>query len=222
MYCVNCGVKLSDTEKRCPLCQTLVYHPEVSRHTAEPLYPEELGPALQLTSWAAQFIITTAYLLAMSVCLVCDLQLGGGLTWSGYVIGALILCYLFFLLPAWFRKPNPVIFVPCGFAALAVYLLYIDLAVQGNWFWTLALPVSAGVCLIVTAVVALNYSEASLAQNLTNQIFFLKQRPGTELMGFILLAGRIPALGAESRACGGGHAAVAAFFIHKQPHYSSR
>ena len=65
------------------------------------------------------------------------------------------LLYVTLVLPMWFRRPNPVIFVPCGFAALAVYLLYIDLAVQGNWFWTLALPVSAGVCLIVTAVVTL-------------------------------------------------------------------
>ena len=65
-------------------------------------------------------------------------------------------------------------------------------------------------------------AETALAQNLANEIFFLQQRPGTELMGLILPAGRIPALGAESRTWGGGHAAVAAFFVHKRPLYASR
>lgn len=40
MYCVNCGVKLEDTEKRCPLCQTVCYHPDILRPAAKPLYPD--------------------------------------------------------------------------------------------------------------------------------------------------------------------------------------
>ena len=91
MYCVNCGVKLSDTEKRCPLCQTVVCHPDFPPRDAEPLYPEGLGPGPQLNSMTMQFIITTAYLLAIGVSLVCDLQIGGGITWAGYVIGGLLL-----------------------------------------------------------------------------------------------------------------------------------
>lgn len=155
MYCVNCGVKLSDTEKRCPLCQTAVYHPDIPRQDAEPLYPEELGPALQLTSWAMQFIVTTAYLLAMSVCLVCDLQMGGGLTWSGYVIGGLLLSYVVIILPLWFQSPNPVIFLPCDFAAAGLYLLYINLATGGHWFLSFAFPITGFVGLLVTTVVVL-------------------------------------------------------------------
>jgi len=58
MYCVNCGVKLSDTEKRCPLCQTAVYHPELPRKEAEPLYPEVLGPEIQVNPLLMQFIVT--------------------------------------------------------------------------------------------------------------------------------------------------------------------
>ena len=155
MYCVKCGVKLSDTEKSCPLCQTAVYHPDIPAQNVEPLYPEELGPALQLTSWAMQFIVTTAYLLAMSVSLVCDLQIGGGLTWSGYVIGGLLLSYVFIILPLWFKKPNPVIFVPCDFAAAGLYLLYINLATNGSWFLSFALPITGFIGLLVTAVVVL-------------------------------------------------------------------
>ena len=155
MYCVNCGVKLSDTEKRCPLCQTVVCHPDFPPRTAEPLYPENLGPAPQLNSLMMQFIITTAYLLAIGVSLVCDLQIGGGITWAGYVIGGLLLSYVVIILPLWFRNPNPVIFVPCDFAAAGLYLLYINLATGGSWFLSFAFPVVGAICLIVTAVVTL-------------------------------------------------------------------
>ena len=155
MYCVNCGVKLSDTEKRCPLCQTTVYHPDIPRLEAEPLYPQGQNPEPQISSLVVQFIVTAIYLLTMAVCLVCDLQLGNGIVWAGYVIGGLLLSYVVILLPLWFRKPNPVIFVPCDFAAAGLYLLYIKLATGGNWFLSFAFPITGFVALVVTAVVVL-------------------------------------------------------------------
>lgn len=105
MYCVNCGVKLSDTEKRCPLCQTAVYHPDLPLRDAEPLYPEGLGPGPQLNSLTMQSIITATYLIAILVSLVCDLQIGSGIVWAGYVIGGLLLSYVVLILPLWFKNP---------------------------------------------------------------------------------------------------------------------
>ena len=155
MYCINCGVKLSDTEKRCPLCQTTVYHPELTRPDAAPLYPEGLSPEPQLNSKVLQAIATAFFVLVASVCLICDLQLGDGLVWAGYVIGGLLVTYVAGILPMWFKKPNPVIFVPCAFAAAALYLLYINLATGGSWFLSFALPVTGFVALDVTTVVVL-------------------------------------------------------------------
>lgn len=155
MYCVNCGVKLSDTEKRCPLCQTSVYHPDIPMRDAEPLYPEDLGPAPALNAWVSHWIVIAAYLLTMSVCLVCDLQMGNGLVWAGYVIGGLLLSYVVIILPLWFKKPNPVIFVPCDFASAGLYLLYICLATGGKWFLSFAFPVTGFLALVVTAVIVL-------------------------------------------------------------------
>lgn len=155
MYCVNCGVRLSDTEKRCPLCQTKVYHPDFQNRDAELLFPEGLGPEPQMNSLVLQSIITGVYLLAILVCLVCDLQIGGGLTWAGYVIGGLLLSYVLIILPLWFKNPNPVVFVPCDFAAAGLYLLYINLATGGAWFLSFAFPVTGFVGLLVTTVVVL-------------------------------------------------------------------
>lgn len=154
MYCVNCGVKLADTEKVCPLCGVTAYHPELVRGEGEPLYPER-QPAPQVKSQVAQVVYTVLLLLPALVCWLCDRQISGMVTWSGYVIGALGLLYVALVLPAWFRKPNPVIFVPCAFVAVGLYLLYISLATGGGWFLSFAFPITGGVALIVTAVVTL-------------------------------------------------------------------
>lgn len=154
MYCVNCGVKLADTEKVCPLCGVTAYHPELTRSEGEPLYPERL-PAPQVKPQVAQVVYTVLLLLPALVCWLCDQQISGMVTWSGYVIGALGLLYVALVLPAWFRKPNPVIFVPCTFVAVGLYLLYISLATGGGWFLSFAFPITGGVALIVTAVVTL-------------------------------------------------------------------
>lgn len=155
MYCIKCGVELADTEKRCPLCRTVVFHPDMTQKEAEPLYPASSYPAVQVNSRAIQIVLTTLFLLPMLITLQCDLYISGAVTWSGYVIGALVLGYVVMVLPLWFRKPNPVVFVPCDFAALALYLLHIDLTVSSNWFLSFALPVVGFVGLVVTAVVTL-------------------------------------------------------------------
>ena len=155
MYCINCGVKLADTEKRCPLCGVEAIHPDLIRVDAEPLYPEHRYPAPQVNSRAAQIVITTLLLMVVLTTLVIDLQINERMTWSGYVIGALAVCYVLFVLPYCFRKPNPVVFVPCGFGAIGVYLLYINAATGGHWFLSFAFPVTGYVGTLITAVVVL-------------------------------------------------------------------
>lgn len=157
MYCVNCGVKLGDTESICPLCQTKVYHPDIHRPVVPPLYPSNRMPALQKRSRIPQVIATAAFLLTAAICAMSDWQLGGGIVWSGFVIGALLMLYVGAVLPTWFERPNPVIFVPSFFAALIVYLLYINWHIDGDWFLSFAFPVAGGIGLIVTAVTALLY-----------------------------------------------------------------
>lgn len=155
MYCVKCGVKLADTEKHCPLCGTVVFHPEITRDAGTVMYPAGKTPAAPIKPIWPLIIFSAAFLLPILIVLLCDIQLNGELNWAGYVVGALVTSYVILVLPLWFRNPNPVIFVPCGFAAVALYVLYIHYAVGGNWYLTLALPIIGGVCAIVTAVVTL-------------------------------------------------------------------
>ena len=134
MYCINCGVKLADTEKKCPLCATEVYHPTLKQVPEAPLFPKGKLPQAPKHPLLLQTIATALFVLPLLMVLIADLRENLAVTWSGFVIGALLVGYVCVVLPVWFRKPNPVIFVPCGFASVLLYLLYIDLSTGGNWF----------------------------------------------------------------------------------------
>lgn len=155
MYCIQCGVKLADTENKCPLCGTVPYHPTIRRTEAIPLYPRNRYPAIRINRWGALITATTAFLLPLLITLLCDLRINGHVTWSGYSMGALAVLYILTVLPFWFKAPNPVIFVPCDFAAALLYLLYINLASGGHWFMPFAFPTVGFLCLLVTALVTL-------------------------------------------------------------------
>lgn len=155
MYCISCGVKLADSEKKCPLCGVEVFHPHLQRKQQEPLYPLSDNKEKEVSPWGIRLLVTILYLLPLVTVFLCDWPVNGEITWSGYVIGALLLCYVMVMLPLWFRHPNPVIFVPIDFAAVAVYLLYINWALKGNWFMSFAFPVTGFCALLVTAVVTL-------------------------------------------------------------------
>ena len=154
MYCVKCGVNLADTEKKCPLCGTRVCHPDLQQPEVSPLYPE--GERHKpINRWSIMLIVSILYLLPISICLVCDLAISGSMEWSGYVVGGMLIIYTAFLLPLWFNHPNPVIFVPCSFAAIAAFLLYVSWKTSGGWFLTFGLPVTVAFGLLVTALVTL-------------------------------------------------------------------
>lgn len=157
MYCIKCGVKLADTERKCPLCNTIVCHPEFRQTEKRPLYPSDKMPKSNTNSKALNGAVIILFFIPLLVCFFADLSLDGKMEWFGYVAGALLLSYVAFALPLWFKKPNPVIFVPCNFVAIGFYLLYINLATNGKWFLSFALPVVSGICLITCTVVTLFY-----------------------------------------------------------------
>ena len=155
MYCMRCGVKLADTEKTCPLCGTVCYHPDIPRPQTNPLYPQNRQPQIQVSPSGVMSALTILFLIPVLITLLCDLRINGTVTWSGYAAGAIALAYEIFLLPGWFRKPNPVIFVPCGFAAVGLYLLYIDLHTGGGWFLSFAFPLVGGLGILFTVLITL-------------------------------------------------------------------
>ena len=155
MYCIKCGVRLSDTEDKCPLCNTVVYHPTLTRNEATELYPKGKMPK---TGSGRAFLcgaVIILFMIPIIVTLFTDLRLNGRLDWFGFVAGGHVIAYFTFAFPMWFKNPSPVVLVPCDFAICALYLLYINLAMGGRWFLTLALPITLATALIVCTLVTL-------------------------------------------------------------------
>ena len=157
MYCVKCGVELADSEKCCPLCGIKVVCPEgMTREDSPSPYPPHPGKVTEgMSRSGALFITTFLFIVPIIICLMCDIGLNNRLNWSGYAVGGMLVTYVVFILPLWFRHANPVIFTPTGFLAAGLYLLYICLETGGNWFLSFALPVLGVTTLIISAVVTL-------------------------------------------------------------------
>ena len=154
MYCINCGVKLADTESKCPLCGTVPYHPDIQRGSAEKTYPINEYPKSK-DGKLFQIILTAMFLIPFFITLLCDLRISASITWSGYVAGALGVGYVTVALPLWFKKPNPVIFTPCVFVSAGLYLLYINQIQNGDWFLSFAFPIVGFIGIVTTTVVTL-------------------------------------------------------------------
>lgn len=155
-YCVNCGVELADSERRCPLCQTEVVNPNAPwQEPAERPYSRHVDTMLRRID--RRYFATLAALLMTIPCIITvflDIITGGGLTWSAYVIGAAAVIYVVVLLPFFFKKYHAVIFLGADCAAVLLYLLFIETTIGGSWFMPLGLPVtvSASVCLLALAL----------------------------------------------------------------------
>lgn len=155
MYCINCGIELSKGQAICPVCQTKVEHPDFPADPELATYPPRPFQSEEYNRRGLLFVITVIWSLLAILPILLEWMLFRKISWSGFVSGGLILGYILCLLPLWFQNPNPVIFVPCGYAAIGGYLLYIELATAGHWFLSFGLPVVAMLAIITTAICAL-------------------------------------------------------------------
>ena len=152
MYCIKCGVELTDGQTVCPVCSTRVYHPDIELKDAPPTYPKKDFESEEFNRRGILFVITICVVLAAALCVMFDLSLQGGIAWSGYVTGGLLVFYVSVILPLWFKRVTPAIFVPCSFASILLLLYYVNMQTGSQWFFSFALPVTGVLALILTSV----------------------------------------------------------------------
>ena len=154
MYCIKCGAHLSDGQTTCPICNTIVYHPDFEI-AEKSTYPKTDFKSEEFNYRGLMFVITVLFLIPLLLPVVLDIGWSGGISWSGYVFGGVLLFFISFVLPFWFKKPNPVIFVPCSVAGVVIYLWYICFATGGEWYFPFGLPITLSMGLIVSTMTAL-------------------------------------------------------------------
>lgn len=142
-YCVNCGVELDQTAKRCPLCKTPVYHPDRTADIDAPTpFPtRNIGP--QPVSRKEFALLVTAMLASVAVCCgLLNFFFHAERMWSLYAVGASLMLWVFFVppllvqtMPGWCKLTMNVL-------AMGVYVYLISIDLQGKtWFWGLAMPI---------------------------------------------------------------------------------
>ena len=140
MYCIKCGVELAEHEKKCPLCGTEIIYPEFIKNAPAP-FPENKTVYRELNRNGFLSILSFLFFTAAALTLICDLSRSGTVVWSGYAAGGIALGYIIIILPMWFKKREPVLFLAVDFASVLLYLYYINQSIQAKWFTPFALPV---------------------------------------------------------------------------------
>lgn len=163
-YCVHCGVKLGQGEKRCPLCRTVSVDPhEADTPAAAKAYPIQTPDQL-LKRNKTFFLMLFGLLLLVPalMCLLIDLLIGGTVTWSIYAFTALILLYISIAVPIWVDQHRIYFAMITCYACLMLYLKMVETVSQsGRWFFPIVLPV-ATLCLLVTLFLAFLYRRKKL------------------------------------------------------------
>ena len=153
-YCVNCGVKLAPSEKRCPLCGTEVINPREKENVpVRPAYSSEIeNYSFKNVNWKYLGNVLSLVLAGIAVLFViCNLITSGKIDWSLYVL--ISTAYLETFMLFFYLKSFAV--------SAAVWLLSTELLIGGiaflsgdvKWFILLVGPfVAEGGILTILAV----------------------------------------------------------------------
>lgn len=153
MYCMKCGAKLGDREVKCPLCGFDL--PKLSKQQEKSLYPRTELPRQREDFKGLLLFFTLLLCGGGGAVLAMDLSAGGGVSFSAWVLFGILIFYTAFLLPRWFRRPNPVIFLPVSGVCILILLWYLDFFYGSGWFFPLVLPLAGTFLLMLEAVVTL-------------------------------------------------------------------
>lgn len=143
-YCVNCGVELAASERRCPLCGVEVINPASPfDDTAESPFPER-----RETVAHRQVRIITAKVLSLLLAipfisvLIADLIEDGALSWSLIPAGAVALFFMAVVFPCLFKKPAVWLFMLFAALETALFLFGLNRLLGGDWYFLFALPLT--------------------------------------------------------------------------------
>ena len=137
MYCYKCGVKLANSEKKCPLCNTKI--PVNSNQKEVLAYPKNIEEINNKVNISYLLRLSSLILVLISIIIVlCNLIVVGKVTWSIYVISSTVyLCCLLFFISR--RKIYISIF--WSIVINEVFIFFIAFINNGiDWYLMLAFP----------------------------------------------------------------------------------
>ena len=143
-YCVNCGVELDDSAKKCVLCGTQVINPAKADTKEVPAAPFSEDVYLPKTVKARFFagLISLIMLVPNMACLLVNALILKDSFWSAHIVSLSLLVWVIFILPL-FKKDHKTYFM-WAFDSVAVGAYTFFLMNNLNllkWYPTCALPI---------------------------------------------------------------------------------
>lgn len=157
-YCVNCGVELDDSAKKCALCGVAVINPALQTKEQEektPFSKVEHIPA-SVSHRFISYIVTVVLLIPNIVCFLANAVILKGSFWSFYVNATSLLVWTVFVFPFFTKKLKPYLmwFLDTVASVFYVYFFFAMGHEKENtgWFYNGALPI-----ILTTSVMVLVY-----------------------------------------------------------------
>ena len=157
-YCVHCGVKLGNSEKRCPLCNTAVLDPsEPQDLTAPRPYPVRTpDQELKRNKQVLLVMAATMTLIPAFLCVLIDWMDDGVIFWSYYAASALCLLFIALDVPLIVTHHRFLYSIGTAFVCLNAFLLIVYLMDPSiNWFFPVALPSISLLTLLILLLIRL-------------------------------------------------------------------
>ena len=137
-YCVNCGVRLAKSEHICPLCNTKVINPNKIKEEYVPAYSSQIEKFKTINYKFLSKLIVLVLLSLGLITILCDLIITSRISWSIYVMSAVLLLSSLFTFP--FVKN---IYITFSITLITTELLLFVIAYLNNgmqWYIYLVLP----------------------------------------------------------------------------------
>jgi hypothetical protein len=165
-YCVNCGVELERSLKKCPLCGVPVVNPLMKEEEEEPpVFPQSRDELKKKdrTFWIGFFSIV--YLVAIVTCVLCNLLFNPHSPWSAYAVAGILMIWVFTTSPFYFIKFDYRKMTGIDLVGILAGLLIIQAVTGGrNWFLAIALPIVA--CCFVMLMVFITLADKKILRGL--------------------------------------------------------
>lgn len=153
-YCVNCGVELDDSAKKCALCQTRVINPNKKTVSDDnpPFSSKEHIPESMKKRFVA-YIVSMVFLIPNLVCFLINLVFRQDGFWAFYINTSSLLVWIIFVFPFFTKKLRPYLMWFLDTLGICGYVYFFfamsSEKVIAAWYYQIALPIILSVSALV-------------------------------------------------------------------------
>ncbi len=142
-YCVNCGVELDVNLKKCPLCETVVYHPEkIERREVEQTFPGKKGEVETVSKKEGVIFVSVLFLTIAVTCTLLNILVYHNSRWSVPVNGVCIALWVFVMAAIFCDKITVYGMLLLDAMAIGNCLFMISLITKSDqWLYLIAFPI---------------------------------------------------------------------------------